>query len=192
MKAIVRKPLIVSKYAWSFPIWYFLSVGLSKSKCIFAFGPSSSPCNSFPSCLSIRISVMIYTVSYFTQKLFCFTCIRLYVCLRTYLRVEFFTLFCNVPFCLYSLILYCHLFNVLSFNSTFCFISLRCIVCSNCVALLFSSHLIRTFYFYHRIFAYCLIFLICVSSLISLSSFEFLFVFFRGTSIFSQTNFAPA
>ena len=34
-------------------------------------------------------------------------------------------------------------------------------------------------------------FLSCVFSLISVPGFEVLFVFFRGTPIFVQTNFAP-
>ena len=42
------------------------------------------------------------------------------------------------------------------------------------------------------IFTCCWSFLICVSSLISHPCFEFLFVFFKGTTIFSQTNFTPA
>ena len=46
-------------------------------------------------------------------------------------------------------------------------------------------------FFCHIIFA-CRRFLICISSQISHPGFEFLFVFFQGTPIFSQTNFAPA
>ena len=41
-------------------------------------------------------------------------------------------------------------------------------------------------------FVCCRRYLTCVSSLISHAGFGFLFVFFRGTLMFSQTNFAPA
>ena len=44
---------------WCFSIWYFLSVALSESRCIFAFGSISSLCNSF-SMLFIFLAFLLF------------------------------------------------------------------------------------------------------------------------------------
>ena len=91
---------------------------------------------------------------------------------------NFLSLFWNVQFCQYCLILFRYLFSLPSFVCIIWFISSSCIVCFICrVAFLFTFH-----------FFICLIrfpcfrrFLICFSSRISHSGFEYLFVYFRGT-----------
>ena len=63
-------------------------------------------------------SVMFSALLYFAPKLFCLLVIRLLVCFHTfssYLLVEFFSLFWNVLFCLYSFILSRYLFSLASF-----------------------------------------------------------------------------
>ena len=128
--------------AWCFPIWYFLSVALSESMCIFAFGPSLSTSNFFPHVAYLfSFSVMFSSLPYFAPKLFCFFIIRLLVCLRAIslcLLVELFSLFWNVLFCLYCFILSQYLFSLPSFASSFWFISSSCFICFTCVAFFYS------------------------------------------------------
>ena len=135
--------------AGSFPIWYFLSVPLSKSKGIFAFGPSSSPYNSL---------FMLFIESVFSYDLFvpifcsqivlspCHLNVGMSLHLFPYLQVKFSFVILEFLFCLYCLILYWDILNLPSFASTFWFISSRCIICSSCVALLFSSQHILAFF----------------------------------------------
>ena len=101
----------------------------------------------------------------------------------------FFSLFWNVVFCLYCLILFRYLFSLSAYTSNFWFISSCYIVWYNsCVCFFFflSQH-IPAFLFSLIIFACCR-FRISVSSLIPHPRFEFLFVFFRGTQISSQIS----
>ena len=113
-----------------FLIVTFLSVALIESWYIFTFGPSSSPCNSFPILLIHCFSVMFSSFPYFAPKLFCFLVIQLLVCVRafsSYLLKEFFRSFRMLCF-----ILPRYLFSLLSFASTFWFISSSCTVCFTC------------------------------------------------------------
>ena len=121
----------------------FLSVALSESLCIFDFGSSLSPSNSFPMLL-VHSDFLLYSLhsQYFTLKLFCFLVIQLLVCFHAFsshLLVEFFSLFWNILFYLHCFILSQYHFSLPSFASTSWFISSSCIVCFTCVAFFFSS-----------------------------------------------------
>ena len=64
--------------AGSFPIcfsfvFFFFTVALSDSRCIFAFGPSSSPWNSFSMLVIYSAFLLLNIFPYFAQKLFCFS-----------------------------------------------------------------------------------------------------------------------
>ena len=97
---------------------------------------------------------------------------------------NFLSLFWNVQFCLYYLILSWYLFSLRSFASTFC-----CIVSSIRVALLFSSQHILAFSYNPSIFACYRIFLICLSSEISHPGFKCLFVFLKEPQFFRRLVF---
>ena len=108
-------------------------------------------------------------------------------CISPNLLVEFFMLFWNVLFCLYCFTLCRYLFNLSSFASIFWFISSSCIIIFSCVVFFFLFQHVSAFF----LFVCFRILFICVSNRISHSGFDFLFVLFRGTPIFSQTDFAP-
>ena len=176
---------------WNFPVCHF-------SRCCsewieITFQLSSSVCNFFPRCLYIQF--FCYDLS---VPIFCFKIVLLpsnsvaFVYSPPTCQKNFLSLFWNVLFCLYWLVLSWYLFSLPSLANTFWFITSVCIFGSNCVAFLLSSYHILMFFFYLSIFAYCRRFLICVSNLISHQGFDFLFVFSRVTPIFSQTDFAPA
>ena len=63
---------------------------------------------------------------------------------------------------------------------------------SPCVAFSFLSQHVPAFLICFIIFASCRRFLICVSSPIFNPGFDFLLAFYKGTQIFTRTNFAPA
>ena len=149
--------------------------------------PSLSRCNSF-SMLSIKSFCYILSVPYFTPKSFCFVYIWLLVRPRafsTYLWLEF-------PFVLLEfpvLFVLLDFITVSFFANTFWFISSSCmvrLVC--CFGLVFSSQHIPVFPFIAR----CHSFFTSRSSLILHPGFVFLFGFFTGILILSQTNFISA
>ena len=152
-------------FRWRFPIWYFFE------------------------CCSQWIDSHILLRNCFASFSSC--CWYVFVHFP-YLLVEFsfIVLECPVLSVLFdsTSVSYC----LTSFANTFRFISSNCIACFICsVAFLFSSQYILDFFLCLSIFACCR-FRICVYSLISKPGIDFLVVFFRGTPILSQTNFAPA
>ena len=70
--------------ARSFPICYFFECCSEWIEVHFIFRPSSSPCNFFSMSCN---HVMISKFPYFALKLFCFSRIRLRVCLRNFLQL---------------------------------------------------------------------------------------------------------
>ena len=64
--------------AWRFPIDIFFSIVLSKSMCISAFGPSSSP-NSFALLLTHLTFFLFLLVANIYSKIVRFFCIQLFV-----------------------------------------------------------------------------------------------------------------
>ena len=137
---------------------------------------------------------MFSTFPYFAPELFCFLIIQLYIFVLSppTCWYNFFSLFWDIPFCLYCFILSRCLFSLPSFARTFWFISSSCIVYFNCVAFLFSPQHIPPFFLSLIIFVRGRKFLISISSLIFHPGFQFLFVFFSRTPILSPTHFAPA
>ncbi len=79
--------------ACRFLIWYFFSIALCNSRCTSDSVFSLSLLNYFSSYLSIRPFCYVLSLfPHFTPKLFCFLCIRLLVCTRSFptnLLVEF-------------------------------------------------------------------------------------------------------
>ena len=63
----------------AFQFGTFLSVALSKARCIFALVPSLSPSNTFSMLVIHSAFVMISSFSYFAPKLFYFLVIRLLI-----------------------------------------------------------------------------------------------------------------
>ena len=171
------------------------SVALNKSKSIFTLGLSSSPdsfsmslihsaffvCslrshillqNCFVSLSSAWWRIFVHSSSTYWYNFFryfgfpCFVCIVL-SCLDTFL----FFFLCPLPSGLFPRVVLYILLELLFF---------------------FSSQHIPVFHLYLKIIACCRRFLMFVSCWISHQGFEFLFLFLMGTSILSQTNFAPA
>ena len=122
-----------------FPVWYFCSVLLSKSMCISALGPSSSPYNSFTYIAYLfGLFVMFSWLSNFTLKLFSLICIRFLVCfyvISPYLLVEF-------PF----VVLECPVLSVLFYP----------------FSISFQSSLFRHFFLFYFLKLYCFFFLCCL------------------------------
>ena len=130
--------------------------------------------------------VMISQFPYFAPKFFCISRIQLLLLhpFSPYLLVEFFSLFWNILFCLYCLVLSWYLFTLPSFASiNLIFRSSRRGFFS------VSSESILMFRF--SILTCCRNF-ICDFSQSSHPSFNFLSVVLSRTPIFSQTNFALA
>ena len=138
-------------------VFQFVSfwVLLSESRCIFTIGPPLSP-NSFPTLLIHSAFLLCSLRSYiFLQN--CFVSLSsswwyAFVQSAPYFLVELFSLFWNILFYLYCLILSRYLFSLPSFVSTFWFISSSCIVCFTCwIAFFFSSQHVPAFFsfFYH-------------------------------------------
>ena len=181
--------------AWSFPIWYFLIVGLCESKYIFCLNPSFSPFNSFPMFLTnFWIFYYVLVVLIFCSKIvvfLSFDCWYVFMVSTPTYWLTFFSLFCNIW--ILSILFSClDKFFVLFLSQIPSDLFSRVVFFVSFAVLLFSFHLNIYQRFSSVIFACCRRFLISVSSLISLPGFEFLFLFFMGTPILSQTNFAPA
>ena len=107
-------------------------------------------------------------------------------------RENLLSLFWNVLFWMYCLMLSQHLFTFPSFASTFWLIASSFIFCFNCVAFLSISKHILMFCSCLCIFARCRRLIICVSNLISHPGFDFLFEFFGVALIFPHTYFSVA
>ena len=134
---------------------------------------------------------MLFLFPYFAPKLFCFLCIRLLPCPRTFstcLLEEFSFVILEWPI----LFLLLHFVSV-SFDYLFFHQNLLIYLFKphyqTCMLFCFGRHILGCFSFL-RIFAYSRNFFCCPSCLISPPGFVFLFVFFRGTPILSQTCFA--
>ena len=139
---------------------------------MFAFGASSSFCNSF-SMLFIQLPFLLYSLrSHICSKIMLYPChlvIGMSSCILPLLSGITFLLIWSVLFCLYCFILSLYL----SFPSTFWFTSSSCIICfTSCVVFFFSSQNVPMFYFYLILFACCPRFLTCISSQISHPGFE--------------------
>ena len=115
--------------------------------CIFAFGPSLSPFNSFLMLLIHSAFFIMFTwLPYFTPKLFSFPCLRLLLCLRAispYSLVEFAFIVWEYP------ILSALFYPIsISFNfPSFRFISPSCIVIFSCIAFSFCPNMFQHFSF---------------------------------------------
>ena len=71
---------------WYILIWYFLCIAFNAVRCIFAFGPFSSPCPIF------HVFILSAFFFYFGPNFFCFPYIRLWLCFQTfslYLHFQF-------------------------------------------------------------------------------------------------------
>ena len=124
--------------SWSgvFLFGTFMNIALSESRCIFAFGPSSSLLTLFPCYLSIRLFYYALFVPIFCSEIVLFLCypvVGMSSCILPLHASRIFSLFWNVLFCLYCFIV-SRYFS--SFASTFWFISWSCIILL--VMLLFS------------------------------------------------------
>ena len=117
--------------AGRFPIWYFLSVPLSESRCIFVLEPSSS--SYYFSMLFIHSAFSL--CSFFLHILFqnsfaSFASVCWYILVHSLPTCSwnFLLLFWNVLFYLYSLTLSRYVLSLPYFTRIFWFISLTCIV----------------------------------------------------------------
>ena len=182
---VVRDEFVHAIEARGFPVWYFLSVAVSTSRCISTLGLSSSIQNSVCTLIIHSTFFMIFPCTYFAPKSFCLVRIRLLLCLRPSpppLVGRIFSLFWKVLFCPYYLVLYRYLFLLPSFASSFWLNSSSCILRSSCRAFAPSSEYI--FFLCFIAFACCRSFLNCDSNLCSHPGFDFLSMVFRGTPIF--------
>ena len=169
--------------AWSFPVWYFFEC---QSEWINVYIHLKGFLRHFETLFFklFSIFVMISPFLYFVPKSFCLLCIRVHT-----FSPYFFWLFQMILFCLYCLVLSRYLFSLLSFTSTFWFISLSCTFCCSCDA--FSS------LFQHLILFFCLIiFVCCCRCLFCVSNMNshpgLVILFFRKNLTFSKTSFGPA
>ena len=193
-----QKPCIAS-WPVVFQLDIFFRIIFSKSICISAFRPSLSPSNSLVIVYSFSLFVGFFWLPYFSPELFSFFCIWLFalfpiISSQLLIEFSFIVLECPVLPVLFTLCRY--LFNLLSFTSTFWFISLSCIVIFSffllsCIAFSFLFRHIPVSFHCFIILACFRRFFICISSWISPPGFDFSFVLFEGMPIFTQTNFAP-
>ena len=159
------------QYPWPrvFQFGTFLSVALSESRCVFAFGLPSSP-------------------NFLVPKLLCFLVVQLLICaIFSYLLVEWFR--CFGMSCFFCVVLSClNIFLVFLLG-----LCPRVVLAVLLSCFFFSPRYVPVFFLCFVILA-CRRFLICVFSRISRSGVEFLYLFFRGTRVFflSHSNFAPA
>ena len=100
-------------------------------------------------CSSIQLFCSVLSVPIFCSKIVLVPShpvVGMSSCILLLLAGRIFSLFWNVLIGLYCLILSWHLFSLISFASTFWFISLNCIVCFNCcVAFSFLSNIFQRF-----------------------------------------------
>ena len=139
--------------------------------------------------------VMFPWLPYFTQKLFSFSCIWLLAFFRVIspnLSVEFsfVVLECSFFLCCFTLCGY--LLNLYSFTSTFWYISSSCIVIFSCVALTFCPNMFQRFSFILSFLPIFVVFLSAFPVEFHIQVLIFLFVLFKATPTFSQTNFDPS
>ena len=162
--------------------------------CMFTFGPSSNLSNSFIMLFNYWAFLLFSWLPYFTPKLFSFSYIRvfgLFCVIFPSCWYNFLSLFWNLPFYL------CWFYHLsLSFLSFFIPQNLlfNCLLLHHFFLVLhfpYCLNMFQCFPFFHH-FACFRSFLICAFSRISHLGFEFLFVLFKGTPIFTKTSFAPA
>ena len=124
-----------------FPIWYFFSVTLSESRCIFDLKPSPHCCNSF-SIFFIHSIFHLWSLSSHIWFQNCFAFLAFHGRCLWIISPDssnFLSLFWYVLFCLYSLILSRYFFKSLFFRQDFQLVSNR-------VVLLFLSQHIFEFF----------------------------------------------
>ena len=154
---------------------------LSESTCILAFGPTSSPSESFPWCLSNLLFCYVLLIPIFCFKIvWCpgHPVVGMFSCIHPLSTNKKCSLVWYVLFCLYCFVLSNYLCLLVYFFELYCLLNSL-----SWVFFFSSQHVI--------FFACCRRFLIYVPSRISHPGFEFRFLFFRGAPVLSQTNFAP-
>ena len=139
----------------------------------------------FPCWLFIRLFVINFPFLNFAPKSFCLSCIQLLIWLQPFSPK---LLLWNVLFCQYRIVSSRYLFSFLSFTSIFGW-SPQAYFSSSCRAFSVSSEYFLMFCFTILVCGHNLF--ICDSSQSSHSGYDFLSVVFKGTPIFTQTNFAP-
>ena len=130
-----------------FQFGIFLSVALSESRYIFAFGPSSIPCYSFQCCLSFRLFYNDFYVPIFCSKIVLLPS-RSVVGISSHL---FPLLAGRIFFCCFGMFYFVCI--VWSYRDIFLvflrqYLLIHLFVCSNCATLLFSTQHILAFFFY--------------------------------------------
>ena len=129
---------------------------------------------------------MIFPFPYFAPKSSCLSCIQLLIWLRPFshkLLIEYFSLFWNVLFRLYCLVLSRYLFSLPSFASIFLVGLLKLFFSSSCLS--FSNSSVHFLMFRFSILACCRGLFICDSSLSSYPVLDFL----RGARFFHRLIF---
>ena len=125
----------------------FMWVALGELRCISILGPNSSIYKSFSMFFLHSAFLLWFLRSHILfQNLFAFLgswYLFAHPPLTSWLN--FLSLFWNVLFCLYCLVLYWYLFSLPSLASTFWFISSSCIFCSNRLAFFTCSSVISCF-----------------------------------------------
>ena len=179
----------VFHHGLAFSSLIFFSVFLSKSMCISAFEPSSSPSTSLVILLIHSAFLLWFWQPYFRPKSFGFFGMPLLVCLcvmPSQLLIVMSYFFCIVlPFVDISLIsVFLPVLSGLFPQGVFYFLS-------SCLFLSVPTYS-RVFLLFYHSGMFSKIFFICVFSRISHAGFDFFFMLFEGITIFSQTNFAPA
>ena len=67
MDVNIKPECMYTRMGWRFPVWYFLTVALCESWCIFTSRPSSCLCNSFFRVINpFSVSVMLFLFPYFS------------------------------------------------------------------------------------------------------------------------------
>ena len=120
----------------------FLSVALSESTLFLPKVLLHVLVALFPCCLFIWLFCYVLSIPIFCPKIVLLPLhlvVSMSLCILPSLAGRIFSLFWNVLFCLYSLILSWYPFSPPPFVSTFWFISWSCIICFNCVAFFFLS-----------------------------------------------------
>ena len=173
-----------------FPIWYFFEY-CCVNRGVFLLSVLSS------------VSLFSYELinsAFLLCSLFCHIWLqnsfvsRLMLCFRTfspYLLVEFFSLFCNVLFCVHCIIQSWYLFIFLLSSVPSCFFPRVVLHFFTSAAFYFLSQYLPAFFHWLIIFVCRCWFIICIVSRFSHPGFEFLLVFSTGTPIFSPSNFTP-
>ena len=177
--------------AGGFPVCYYFQCCLEpvgEYVHLTAFFDHSQLC--FHVVYPFDIFVMIFPFPYFTRKSSCLLVVDIASPILPLIVGRIFSLLWNFLFCLNRLVLSPYLLSFPSFAGVFLVDLKLFFLCSSCRACSVSSEYFLMFRY--SILACCRSLLICDSSHRSRPGFEFLSVVFKGTLIFSQTNFAPA